>query len=125
MLTNPRVQAMAGTAKPEAAKTFYRDVLGLKLTSEDIFALVFEGGGGQTLRLNRVPAVAPSAYAVLGFTVDDIAASILGITAKGAAMERFAFLQQDAVGVWKAPDGAKVAWFRDPDGNLLSLLQPA
>lgn len=122
MLTNPRVQAMTGTAKPDAAKAFYRDVLGLKLLSEDVFALVLEGGG-QSLRLNRVPAVTPSAYAVLGFAIDDIAASVRAIIGKGVVMERYAFLQQDGDGVWTAPDGTKVAWFRDPDGNLLSLTQ--
>jgi catechol 2,3-dioxygenase-like lactoylglutathione lyase family enzyme len=122
MLDAPKVQAMVGTAKAELAKVFYRDVLGLALRSEDAFALIFDGGG-QNLRINRVPAVVPSTYAILGFHVGDIVKSARAIAAKGVVMERYTFFQQDADGIWSAPDGTKVAWFRDPDGNLLSIVQ--
>ncbi|MEJ0060077.1 MAG: VOC family protein [Terricaulis sp.] len=123
MLDAPKVQAMVGTAKAELAKVFYRDVLGLALRSEDAFALIFDAGG-QTLRINRVPAVAPSTYAILGFNVGDIVKSARALAAKGVVMERYSFFQQDADGIWSAPDGTKVAWFRDPDANLLSIVQP-
>ncbi|MES1158896.1 MAG: VOC family protein [Terricaulis silvestris] len=119
-----KIQAMVGTAKAEAARAFYGGVLGLKLKSEDQFALVFELAGAP-LRVNRVPAVVPSTYAILGFDVPDIAATVRTVTAAGALMERYPFLQQDGEGVWTAPDGTKVAWFRDPDGNLLSVVQHA
>ena len=123
MLVEPQIKAMVGTAQAAAAKVFYQDVLGLTLQSEDMFAIVFEGGG-QTLRINKVPAVVPSAYAVLAFQVGDIVASVRNIAAKGVVMERFPMLLADADGIWSAPDGTRVTWFRDPDGNMLSLVQP-
>jgi len=117
-----KIQPMVGTAKAEAAKVFYADVLGMRLVEDDTFALIFDLNG-QRLRVNRVPAVIPSAYAILGFPVGDIVTTVRAITAKGAIMERYGFFQQDADGIWTAPDGTKVAWFRDVDGNLLSVVQ--
>lgn len=122
MLGNSKVVAIVGTARGEVARNFYADTLGLKLLHDDSFAFVFDVDGRE-LRLSRVPAVVPSAYAVLGFQVADIAATVDALTAKGVAMERYTFFQQDARGVWKAPDGTQVAWFRDPDMNLLSVVQ--
>jgi hypothetical protein len=75
--------------------------------------------------LAKLPAVIPSAHAVLGFFVTDIEAGVASLKAAGVASERFAFLQQDESGIWVAPDGTKVMWFRDPDGNLLSLTEPS
>jgi catechol 2,3-dioxygenase-like lactoylglutathione lyase family enzyme len=124
MLGKSKLLAMVGTARPDLAKAFYSDTLGLTLASEDAFALIYQIEG-TTLRVSKVPAVAPSAYAVLGFGVADIAAVVDGLAAKGVAMQRFGFLVQDAKGVWKAPSGAQVAWFRDPDGNMLSVVQEA
>lgn len=122
MLTAARPVAIVGTARGDAAKTFYADTLGLKLLKDDGYAFVFDLGGHE-LRVSRVPAVLPSTYAVLGFQVADIAAEIDGLTPKGVKMERFGFFQQDERGIWTAPDGARVAWFRDPDMNMLSLVQ--
>ena len=122
MLGNAKVQAMVGTGKADIARAFYGDTLGMKLKREDNFAMIFEVGDRE-LRVNRVPAVVPSTYAVLGFHVTDITAIATGLEAKGVMMERFPFLPGDANGVWTAPDGTKVAWFRDPDGNLLSIVQ--
>jgi catechol 2,3-dioxygenase-like lactoylglutathione lyase family enzyme len=124
MLAQAKLQAMVGTARAEAAKAFYSDILGLALQSEDAFALLYDVGGAP-LRISKVPATAPSAYAVLGFAVEDIGAVVAGLAAKGVAMQRFGFLPQDAAGIWKSPDGVRVAWFRDPDGNLLSVVQYA
>lgn len=124
MLARAKVVSIVGTMRADAAKAFYADTLGLKLVRDDGFAFVFDVDGAE-LRVSRVPAVAPSAYAVLGFQVADIAAVVDGLAAKGVKMERFGFFQQDARGVWSAPDGTKVAWFRDPDMNLLSAVQPA
>jgi catechol 2,3-dioxygenase-like lactoylglutathione lyase family enzyme len=122
MLANATLQPMLATARPDAARAFYRDTLGLPLTSEDMFALIFAVGGGE-VRIAKAPTVTPSLYAVMGFIVEDIAATVAGLTGKGVVFERFGFLAQDAAGVWTAPSGAQVAWFRDPDGNLLSLSQ--
>jgi catechol 2,3-dioxygenase-like lactoylglutathione lyase family enzyme len=122
MLAQSKIVAIVGTARGDAARKFYAETLGLKLLRDDSFAFVFEVDGRE-LRLSRVPAVVPSAYAVLGFQVQDIAATVDGLVAKGVVMERYSFFQQDARGVWASPDGAKVAWFRDPDMNLLSVVQ--
>lgn len=124
MLAAASFTPLIGTLKPDAAKAFYGDVLGLKFVNDDGFALVFEGKNG-SIRISRVPAVTPPAYAVLGFTVDNIEAAVDGLAAKGVVFARYPFLVQDAKGVWSAPDGTKVAWFHDPDLNLLSLVQPA
>ena len=107
MLGSATVVALVGTVKPEIAKTFYGDTLGLKFISEDAYAMVFEGKNAR-VRVSRVPGVTPAAYAVLAFQVDDIDKAVDGLTAKG---------------VWTAPDGTKVAWFHDPDLNLLSVVQ--
>jgi catechol 2,3-dioxygenase-like lactoylglutathione lyase family enzyme len=124
MLGDSKLVAMLGTARADLAEAFYSGTLGLKLASSDAFALIYEIDGAP-LRISKVPAVAPAAYAVLAFTVPDVAASVAALTAKGVIMQRFGFLPQDAAGIWKAPGGAQVAWFRDPDGNLLSLVQDA
>lgn len=124
MLATAPFTPLLGTLKPEAAKAFYADVLGLKFINDDGFALVFEGKNGR-IRVSRVPAVAPPAYAVLAFNVDNIDAAVDGLTAKGVAFVRYPFFVQDAKGIWSAPDGTKVAWFHDPDLNLLSVVQAA
>jgi catechol 2,3-dioxygenase-like lactoylglutathione lyase family enzyme len=124
MLATAPFTPLLGTLKPEAAKAFYADVLGLKFINDDGFALVFEGKNGR-IRVSRVPAVAPPAYAVLAFNVDNIDAAVDGLTAKGVAFVRSPFFVQDPKGIWSAPDGTKVAWFHDPDLNLLSVVQAA
>ena len=123
MLKDAKLQPMVSTARPDAARAFYGETLGLPLVSEDMFALVY-AVGGEDLRVAKAPAVAPSPYAVMGFRVTDIAAEAARLIAAGVAFERYGFLTQDSAGIWSAPRGAKVAWFRDPDGNLLSLMQP-
>ncbi|MFN3465442.1 MAG: VOC family protein [Terricaulis sp.] len=123
MLGSATVTALVGTMKPEISKAFYQDTLGLKFISDDGFALVFEGKNAR-VRVSRVPGVTPAAYAVLAFQVDDIEKAVDGLTAKGVVFARFGFFVQDAQGIWSAPDGTKVAWFHDPDLNLLSVVQP-
>lgn len=121
MLTDCVIQAIVSTAQPEKAKAFYGETLGLKLLSEDQFALMFVGKIG-ILRVAKAPGVVPSTGAVLGFMVPDVPGAAAALTAKGVRIERYAFLTQDEQGVWTAPDGTKVCWFRDPDLNLLSLI---
>ncbi len=122
MLASATITALVGTVKPEIAKAFYGDTLGLKFISDDTYAMVFEGKNAR-VRVSRVPGVTPPAYAVLAFTVDDIEKAVDGLTAKGVVFARYGFFVQDARGIWSAPDGAKVAWFHDPDLNLLSVVQ--
>jgi catechol 2,3-dioxygenase-like lactoylglutathione lyase family enzyme len=123
MLGSATITALVGTMKPEMAKAFYQDILGLKFINDDTYAMVFEGKNAR-VRVSRVPAVAPAQYAVLAFTVDDIDKAVDGLAAKGVVFARFGFFVQDAKGIWTAPDGTKVAWFHDPDLNLLSVVQP-
>jgi catechol 2,3-dioxygenase-like lactoylglutathione lyase family enzyme len=117
-----KIVAIVGTMRGAAARDFYRDKLGLKLVDENQFAFVFDVAGIM-LRLTPVPVVTPSPYAVLGFEVSDIDAEVDALVARGVKMERYGFLQQDERGVWTSPDGAKVAWFKDLDFNLLSFVQ--
>ncbi|MBS0385119.1 MAG: VOC family protein [Proteobacteria bacterium] len=124
MLANATVTALVGTMQKEASTAFYRDTLGLKFVADDGFAAIFEGKNAR-IRVSRVPAITPAAYAVLAFQVDDIDKVVDGLTAKGVVFQRYGFFVQDAKGVWSAPDGTKVAWFHDPDMNLLSVVQPA
>jgi catechol 2,3-dioxygenase-like lactoylglutathione lyase family enzyme len=122
MLGNAKITALVGTMKPDAAKAFYGDVLGLKFITDDSYAMVFEGKNCG-VRVSRVPAVAPAQYAVMSFDTDDIAKTVDGLAAKGVSFMRYGFFVQDERGVWTAPDGTKVAWFHDPDLNLLSVVQ--
>ena len=124
MLANATLTALVGTMQKEASTAFYRDTLGLKFIADDGFAAIFEGENAR-VRVSRVPAISPAAYAVLAFQVDDIDKIVDGLTAKGVVFQRYGFFVQDAKGVWSAPDGTKVAWFHDPDMNLLSVVQHA
>ena len=114
--------AFVGTAAPDKARAFYRDTLGLRLTGEDGFALVFDAHGTM-LRVAIVQKVAAAPYTVLGWQVGDIAATAAALQQAGVKFERYPGLTQDELGVWNAPGGAKVAWFKDPDGNTLSIAQ--
>jgi catechol 2,3-dioxygenase-like lactoylglutathione lyase family enzyme len=103
------------------AKEFYRDTLGLRLVSEEPpFALVFEANGIM-LRLGMGKELPPARGTVLGWQVPDIAAAVKDLEQAGVRFERYDFVKQDELGVWTTPTGAKVAWFKDPDGNILSL----
>jgi catechol 2,3-dioxygenase-like lactoylglutathione lyase family enzyme len=122
MLGSSKLVAFVGTADAKRARAFYADVLGLRLVSEDGFALVFDAGGAP-LRVAIMPEVAAAPYTVLGWQVPDIRSTIDALVRRGVQFERYGFMLQDDLGVWTAPSGARVAWFKDPDGNLLSLTQ--
>jgi len=114
--------AFVATRDPGRAKVFYRDTLGLKLISEDHFALVFDAAGTM-LRVTTVREVAAAEYTVLGWQVPDIVRTAKDLQEAGVILERYAGLQQDEFGIWTAPGGARVAWFKDPDGNTLSITE--
>ncbi len=114
--------AFAATRDPARAKLFYRDVLGLRLVSEDQFALEFDVHGTM-LRVTTVAKMAKAKYTVLGFQVPNIVAAAKALGGAGAKFEIYPGMPQDELGIWKAPGGAKVAWFKDPDGNTLSITQ--
>jgi len=116
------VVAFAGTEDPKRAMSFYRDTLGLKLEHSDNFALVFNANG-TTIRVAVVPKVVPAGYTILGWRVSDIEATVDSLKNAGVAFERYPGMDQDANGIWNSPSGARIAWFKDPDGNTLSVGQ--
>ncbi len=122
MLSSAKVVAFLATADAARAKAFYGGVLGLPVLSEDRFAVVFDANG-TTLRVTIVQDVVPAPYTVLGWDITDIAGTARRLTDAGVVCERYAWLQQDELGIWRAPGGTKVAWFKDLDGNLLSVSQ--
>jgi catechol 2,3-dioxygenase-like lactoylglutathione lyase family enzyme len=122
MLASSKLQTIVLSSRLAEAEKFYGDVLGLKLKGKSHGALVYDVGGAD-LRVSPVPSTQPSPHTVLGFAVADLSAVMNTLSMRGVEWERFAHFPQDAAGVFVAPDGAKVAWFRDQDGNLLSLVQ--
>ncbi len=122
MLANKTMKAFVPTVKPKEAKAFYGDVLGLTFLSEDNFALEFDANGF-LLRIAIVPELKPHPFTSLGWNVGDIVSVIKALNEKCVCCEKFGFFEQDDLGIWKAPGGVLVAWFKDPDGNILSLTQ--
>ncbi len=117
-----RMMAFIAVRDPKAAKAFYRDRLGLKLVGEEPVALVFDSNE-TILRAQIVESVAPARGTALGWEVQDIAATIRLLKDAGIEFMSVQGFRQDALGVWTANDGTKVAWFRDPDGNVLSVTE--
>lgn len=126
MLTNSKPIILMPTVKKKKAQEFYRNVLGLKFKVDDGFALVFDAAGIM-LRLTPVQEFTPHQFSVLGWEVEDISGSVSDLVERGVTFETYDFpwMEQDAQGIWAAPDGTQVAWFKDPDGNLLSVTQHA
>ena len=122
MLAASKLQTIVLSSRPAEAEKFYGDVLGLRLKGKSHGALVYDVGGADLL-VSPVPSTEPSSHTVLGFAVSDLGSVTAVLSTRGVKWERFANFPQDAAGVLVTPDGAKVVWFRDPDGNLLSLVQ--
>jgi predicted enzyme related to lactoylglutathione lyase len=98
------------------------EALGLKFVSQDSFALVLDGNGTM-LRIAKVGEFKPAKFTILGFNVSDITQEVAALREKGINCERYPGMQQDEMGIWNSPSGARVAWFKDPDGNVLSLTE--
>lgn len=122
MFSSGKLIAFIASAQPERAKQFYSQTLGFRLVSDDQFAVVFNCAGTQ-LRIQKVETLRPQSFTALGFQVPSIRKSVAGLAKQGIVFERYDFLEQDELGVWQAPSGARIAWFKDPDGNLLSLTE--
>jgi len=122
MLGSARIMAFVSTSNPPQALAFYRDVLGLKLEEESPYALAFDCGGTM-LRVQIVKKATVAPYTALGWQVKDIAATIKKLNKAGVAMERFPGMEQDKLGAWSPGGTTKVAWFKDPQGHILSLTQ--
>jgi catechol 2,3-dioxygenase-like lactoylglutathione lyase family enzyme len=108
----------------EKAKTFYGDILGFRLMNEDEYALTFDANGTM-LRVHKGRDFKPAQGTVLGWQVEDIHTAIRDLTPRGVHFEQFGlpFMKQDDLAVWTPPNGDRVAWFKDPDGNVLSISQ--
>ena len=123
-MTLNRIVTFLLTQRPESAIGFYRDALGFTFLRDDGLALVFDLNG-TLLRIGKVPSHTPVQNTVLGWEVNEIGTAVRELAAKGVAFEHYPNMGQDEQGVCTFPSGDKVAWFKDPDGNVLSLSQHA
>jgi catechol 2,3-dioxygenase-like lactoylglutathione lyase family enzyme len=124
VLSASKLIGFVATSRPRESKRFYEETLGLSLIEDGPVALVFDACG-TVLRLQKVKSISAPAYTVLGWEVTDIAHVVQRLSDQGVSFERYDGMPQDGFGIWTTPDGTKVAWFKDPDGNLLSFTQNA
>ncbi|MGB7823743.1 MAG: VOC family protein [Candidatus Sulfotelmatobacter sp.] len=122
MLGSTNIVAFVPTKDAGKARAFYEGVLGLRFVKDDGFAMVLDANGIM-MRVARVPRFTPAQFTILGWEVADIGKMVVGLQEKGVHCEKFGFFEQDELGIWTAPTGDKVAWFKDPDGNVLSISQ--
>jgi catechol 2,3-dioxygenase-like lactoylglutathione lyase family enzyme len=123
MLGNTPIIGFIPTLDFDKARAFYVDKLGLRFVENDGFAMVLDANGTM-IRVAKVqPDFEPAQFTILGWEVSEIENAVSGLTEKGVVFERYGFFEQDPLGIWAAPGGAKVAWFKDPDGNVLSVSQ--
>ncbi len=123
MLGSIDIVAFVPTKDPEKARAFYEGVLGLRFVKDDGFALVLDANGIKVRVAKVPPPFTPAPFTILGWQVTEIEKIVAGLQGKGVRFERFGFFEQDPLGIWTAPGGDKVAWFKDPDGNILSVSQ--
>ncbi|HEU5450878.1 MAG TPA: VOC family protein [Terriglobales bacterium] len=122
-LAKAEVMTFVATADPGRARSFYQDTLGLKFVADEPYALVFDLNGIM-LRIQKLREKAsPPQGTALGWKVRSISAAVKDLTVRGVRFERYPGMPQDDAGVWTSPSGARIAWFKDPDGNTLSLTE--
>jgi catechol 2,3-dioxygenase-like lactoylglutathione lyase family enzyme len=120
-LSKHNIVAFVSIVDVPRARSFYQDTLGLRLVMEEPpFALVFDANGIM-LRLGMAKELPPAHGTVLGWQVPEITETVKNLGQAGVSFERFEGMNQDALGIWSSPTGARVAWFKDPDGNILSV----
>ncbi len=122
MLGSNKIVAFVPTRDSVKARAFYEGTLGLKFVYEDGFALVLDANGIK-VRVAKTPEFKPAQFTILGWEVSDIEHKVSDLVKQGVRFEKFGLPGQDESGIWSAPSGAKVAWFKDPDGNVLSISQ--
>ena len=122
MLRGNNIIGFVPTTDKAKARGFYEDVLGLEFQEEDTFAVVMNANGID-IRIVDVGRFTPFGFTILGWAVEDIAETVTSMRAKGVEFETYDGLDHDDLGIWTAPDGARVAWFKDVDGNTLSVSQ--
>jgi catechol 2,3-dioxygenase-like lactoylglutathione lyase family enzyme len=119
------IVAFVPTTDPPRSRQFFETTLGLPLVNEDAFALVFDAHGisVRVANVSSIEEFRPAPFTILGWTVDDIDATVTGLSRRGVHFERFPGMKQDERGIWTSPGRARIAWFKDPEGNVLSLTQ--
>jgi len=122
MLANNKIIGFAAIKDKDRAKEFYEKALGLPFVADDGFALVFNANGNM-LRLVKVPDYQPVQFTILGWEVKDIEKTVKELQKNGVEFQKYPWMPPDPLGIWTAPGGARVAWFKDPDGNVLSVSQ--
>jgi catechol 2,3-dioxygenase-like lactoylglutathione lyase family enzyme len=122
MLASGKMVGFVPTTDYDRTRAFYERKLGFDFVSLDQFALVMSAGG-QKIRIAKVPNFTPLQGTVLGWEVKDIQAVATWLQNRGVTLEKYPFAQDRELGIWTAPSGDKVAWFKDPDGNILSIAQ--
>lgn len=120
MLGSTNIVAFVPIKNAEKARAFYESVLGLRFVKDDGFALVFEANGIM-IRAAKMNDFTPAQFTILGWQVSGIENMVQALQSKGVHFEVFGFFKQDELAIWTAPTGDKVAWFKDPDGNMLSV----
>jgi catechol 2,3-dioxygenase-like lactoylglutathione lyase family enzyme len=123
MLGSSSIVAFVPSTGPKKTRAFYEGILGLAFVSDDQFASVFDANGVmvRVVDVSSVQGFKPFPFTILGWSVDDIDKTVKGLQKKGAKFERYPGMDQDQLGIWTSPSGARIAWFKDPDGNVLSL----
>jgi catechol 2,3-dioxygenase-like lactoylglutathione lyase family enzyme len=121
MLGDRPVMAFVPSSDLERSRGFYAGTLGLEVVEVSPYALVLRAGNGGLVRVARVDDLRPQPFTVLGWVVDDLDAAVADLTAHGVTPLSFDGMGHDERGVWTTPGGDQVLWFRDPDGNVLSL----
>ena len=124
MLDSAKLVGFIPTQNLERAKTFYVDLLNLRVIHEDAFGATFDADGA-LLRISKVGTFQPASFTILGWEAPDIRPAVEELARRGVRFEKFDGIQQDASQIWTAPDGSRVAWFKDHDGNILSVSQHA
>ena len=122
MFSKQKLMAFIATRDGAGARRFYENILGLKVVSDDDYAIAVDANGTM-LRIQKVREFTPHPFTALGWEVPDIGPTVEDLSERGIQFERFPGMGQDARGIWRSPGGAQVAWFKDLDGNTLSLTQ--
>lgn len=122
MLASGRIAGFVPTKDAAQARDFYENKLGLEFVSDDQFALVMRSGQNM-IRVVKGAKFTPAQYTVLGWEVADITTVVTWLSQRGVVFEKYPFVQDQQLGIWTTPNGDKVAWFKDPDGNVLSVSQ--
>jgi catechol 2,3-dioxygenase-like lactoylglutathione lyase family enzyme len=122
MVSESEVMGFIPTKDVARARAFYEEKLGLRFISNDQFALVVESHG-TLIRITKINEFTPAPFTILGWRTQNIEDEVQSLSARGVSFQRYPGMAQNNLGIWDSPSGAKVAWFKDPDGNVLSISQ--